>query len=550
MAKSNNTNKKMSKTSVLFIVIFSVVIITILSEAYSSRYDIVKSVYKNSSTTLSELTLEQKVEDFEYYYDTMISSFPMFETYKDEFKYDFAEKKEYYKELVASTRSNFEFYCVMCSIANEFPSFHTDIVYPNYESYKSLGCYNMTHTLCNNKVYPASIYWNDLLKNEYESIHDVTFHSYTYLNGEYVLIEEFGGYPPGTKLTEINGKNINSYVYGHLFSSYSKKYDPLHDNVYINNFFVNDRFGDPIELTLILPNGSTVHEKAYQDIYSDIDVVLYNIYNDNGSDFQSVSGQPVYSSNDDDNNVGYIKLSTMNYIFKDEIAEKMKQISKNQSVIIDLRDNYGGSAVIGEKYIYPYIFSDSIKVKSKWYMLDSSKNQCIKKEDPLRNIFDLRLAPTDDKAKRSDIDWLTSYREFEYNGKSAYQPNVYVLINNGTGSAADGFVSALKNSSVVTVIGENTAGEGLADSFICDYLPNSGLVFIYMYGQAYNPNGTDNSLYGTAPDIYSFISSDSYKKCGELFDNNIDPYTYENRLKWDDVLIKTLELIKEKENTK
>lgn len=551
MGKKSSTNKKLSKISVLLIVIFSVVtIITIVSEIYISRYDIVKSIYKNSSTSFSELTSEQKAEDFEYYYNTMLSGFPMFETYNNVLEFDFEEKKEYYKELAVSAGSDFEFYCVMSAVANEFPSFHTDIVYPNYESYKSLGCYNMTHTLCNNKVYPASIYWNELLKNEYDNIHDVTFYSYTYLNGEYVLIDEFGGYPSGTRLTEIDGIDINTYVYEHLFSSCSKKYDSLNNNVYINNFYVNDKLGDPIEMTLILPNGETVCEKAYQDIYSDMDVVLYNAYSDNGSGFQSVLGQPVYSFNDDDNSIGYIKLGSMNYIFKDEIAENIKQISKNQSVIIDLRDNYGGSAVIGEKYIYPYIFSDSINVNSKWYMLDSSNNQCVKKEDISRNIFELRLAPTDEKPERNNIGWLTSYRSFDYNGESAYQPNVYILINNGTGSAADGFVSALKNSSAVTVIGENTAGEGLADSFICNYLPNSGLVFIYMYGQAYNSDGTDNSLYGTAPDIYSFIDYDGYKKCGELFNSSIDPYTYENRLEWDNVLTETLEIIKEKENSK
>lgn len=65
-----------------------------------------------------------------------------------------------------------------------------------------------------------------------------------------------------------------------------------------------------------------------------------------------------------------------------------------------------------------------------------------------------------------------------------------------------------------------------------------------------NNDGTDNSVYGTSPDIYSELSIENYIIQQELIDNGEDPYTYENRLKWDNVLIETLELIKEDENDK
>ena len=547
--KQLRKHTKLSKTEILAIVAFSIIVLVFfLLKLYGSRYDLVESIYKNCDAARPELTQEQKLEDFDYYYDTMISSFPMFESYEAVLGYDFADKKEYFREMVASTESDLEFYCVMCAIANEFPSFHTDIVFPRYNSYRTLGCYNMTHTLCNKTVYPASIYWDELLKKEYESISDVTFYCYSYLNGEYILINEYGDFPSGTKLSEINGIDINTYVFENQFSSYSKKYDSLNGNIYMRFFYINDKFGEPIDMTLVLPDGSTVHKKAFRDVYSDIDVILYNAYYDEESELESVYGQTVYSFTDDENNIGYINIASMDYAFKDEIARNTEEISKYPSVIIDLRNNYGGYTVLCEEYIYPYIFSDRINVKNKWYMLDSPNNRCVKTEEPLRNILGLKFKQAEDKPQRDNIGWLTSYENYEYNGKADIQPNVYVLVNNATGSAADSFTSALKSSDAVTVIGENTGGEGLADSFICDYLPNSGLVFVYMYGQAYNPDGTDNSLFGTAPDIHSFISADGLKKCGELYNSGIDPYTYENRLKWDDVLIGTLELIKEKGN--
>lgn len=120
-----------------------------------------------------------------------------------------------------------------------------------------------------------------------------------------------------------------------------------------------------------------------------------------------------------------------------------------------------------------------------------------------------------------------------------------MLINGSTGSAADGFTAALKKTSA-EIIGENTNGEGLANSFVCDYLPNSGFVFIYMFGKAYNEDGIDNSLYGTAPDVYAHITQEGYSKCNELLLDGKDAYTYENRQKWDDVLLRALEMIGEK----
>ena len=81
-----------------------------------------------------------------------------------------------------------------------------------------------------------------------------------------------------------------------------------------------------------------------------------------------------------------------------------------------------------------------------------------------------------------------------------------------------------------------------------DSLPNSKLVYLYTPAKAFNSDGTDNSTYGTAPDIYAELSVSGFEKKQQLISEGIDPYTYENRLKWDDVLIKTLEIIKEKEN--
>lgn len=103
--------------------------------------------------------------------------------------------------------------------------------------------------------------------------------------------------------------------------------------------------------------------------------------------------------------------------------------------------------------------------------------------------------------------------------------------------------SFVKQYSLGTLIGNNTAGEGRTGSYLTAVLPNSRLVFNYNFG--YNGiDGKDNSVYGTAPDIYSQNGIEQYIKKLAL-DNSL---SFENRLIWDNVLIETLELIKEKAN--
>jgi C-terminal processing protease CtpA/Prc len=105
-----------------------------------------------------------------------------------------------------------------------------------------------------------------------------------------------------------------------------------------------------------------------------------------------------------------------------------------------------------------------------------------------------------------------------------------------TGSAADRFVSDMKKNNMVTVIGNNTGGEGLANSYNMVSLPNSKVLLVYMPGGAKNPDGTDNSLYGTAPDYYVTQSiEDYYGECENVADETFDyseNYTYDTELRF------------------
>ena len=131
-----------------------------------------------------------------------------------------------------------------------------------------------------------------------------------------------------------------------------------------------------------------------------------------------------------------------------------------------------------------------------------------------------------------------------YKGNAKSNKKVILLVSHNTGSAADKFTSVIKDNKLGLIIGNNTGGEGLMGSFIANSLPNSKLVFIYMPGKALTADGTDNSSYGTSPDIYISQSYESFYKLQQLQKNNKNPYIFENQLLWDEVLIKAIDIIK------
>jgi len=144
----------------------------------------------------------------------------------------------------------------------------------------------------------------------------------------------------------------------------------------------------------------------------------------------------------------------------------------------------------------------------------------------------------------------TYIRNESFEGKSERTYNIYVLVSHYTLSAADRFASVIKDNDLGTVIGAfNTGGEAYGSPDL-KVLETSGIFFYFTENKSLNKNGTDNSVYGTSPNVYVNMNKGTLNKRDELISQGIDYSTYENRLKWDNVLIKTLELIKEDENDK
>lgn len=77
------------------------------------------------------------------------------------------------------------------------------------------------------------------------------------------------------------------------------------------------------------------------------------------------------------------------------------------------------------------------------------------------------------------------------------------------------------------------------------FCTGSGIYFYYTEYTSLNPDGTDNCVYGTAPDILLNADPESYFIRERLRRNGEDIYSLENRLEWDSVLRQVFELMSE-----
>jgi C-terminal processing protease CtpA/Prc len=129
-------------------------------------------------------------------------------------------------------------------------------------------------------------------------------------------------------------------------------------------------------------------------------------------------------------------------------------------------------------------------------------------------------------------------------GDGAADPaRVYYLVNNATGSAADELAALVKSRGLGRLLGDNTAGEGLAGSYCAASLENSGLVFTYFPGRPLLPEGTRDAVRGVFPDEYIPQTRESFYAQRAMILDGEDTYSYEGLLRYDTLLLEALRQI-------
>lgn len=539
---------KYFKTKKTSVIIFTIIVVLLIafSISYSIwlRYDST-SYYKKIDSL--NLNTAQKLEDFEYLYDTITNGVISLDNYSEMYKSDFVMRKEYYKEQILNTGNDYEFYCTIQAILNDLPSYHTNVMFPLYESYATENCFNCENVITAKNIKGYTEYWYNLLKQNSVNCSLTNILGFEYIDGKYVKsfvgnaildILNVDAYSY-VELCEINGMPVDKYITAEIFAN-KLKYDHMNNKSYRKYIiFNNDGIGKKSEILLKFDNDVYKKYTLYTAVYSDTMVLYRNYFNNN---LISSSDLDLYYL-DKSNNTAYIKIDKFYGINGMEITKKIQESFSVDNIIIDLRENSGGTRQYFSDFLYAPLFEKDISVSNTRYIHNSDVNKRLfngSLEDKYGNIYN---------SENNDTVYSAT-ETYDLTGMADKKINVYVLTSSDTGSAADTFVNIVKSKELGVVVGANTAGEGLTYTYVMDILPNSKIVFSYNPAQAYNDDGTDNSANGTAPNIYSCLTYESFIDIKKMSDNGEDPYTYENRLKWDNVLIKTYGLIKEDEDDK
>ena len=168
-------------------------------------------------------------------------------------------------------------------------------------------------------------------------------------------------------------------------------------------------------------------------------------------------------------NIGYIRVSTFANDTASLIAEATNALKDSKSIILDLRNNPGGSV------------DAAVAVSSEWLPLDSTIMQ---------------------EKRGSEV--VQSYRST--GDQTVGDLPTVVLVNGGSASASEIVAAALKDNKHGYIIGEKTYGKGVVQQLI-NFKDGSQLKVTV--ADWFRPNGKNINKHGIDPDMNVKLAEDA-----------------------------------------
>lgn len=540
-------NKK--KISAIILAVSLPVIAYFVSEDIRCfRYLLDVSEVRHKQVDSLKMTAGDRMKDFETVWKVAAEGMPSVYEYTGEFDYDFVSEKEKYQTAVENAESDIEFACVMYSMLNDIPSVHTGFFFPDYKLITEYSCMGSEMVRTDPYIRDTTELWNKEMKHYYRESRAVVFE---YTDGKYCYSHENSE----SKLPEINytvksvnGESPDEFILKYLSSS-GLGYDEEYGKLYRRSLVFNDSRGEVLTLQLEDANGKITDTEVYYDLCDEYMYVnqpyIHGVYE---------KPDEVYDIEwlDRDSKIVYLRIDDLDNDKGSELADKIRKYCSDEdvSVILDLRNNGGGTVEYAKDFVYSPLSGKDVTVNETEYILKSSGNRDFFRGVYFfmnKNVFDLNRLSSDEAAGVSEA--LRGRNVFEYGtetrftGTNSSSPSLFVLTSDITASSADFLVTALSDGCGAVVIGENTGGEKTGGQFMAE-LPESRLVYYYCASVCLNSDGSSNSLYGTAPDIRCRQSIEGYRKYNQLVSEGKNPKLPETRLLWDDVLIKAVEMAK------
>jgi len=352
-----------------------------------------------------------------------------------------------------------------------------------------------------------------------------------YISGDHMYIvqnkDSIENIQPGTEILKINNTPVSEYI---------KKYKSLISsdgyNTTFHSYFLKDLFFNFYTAEHGLSNTATI-ETFYNG-----EKRLYTLSRESKSETDLEKDKEsqkrtqekkindyVASSNsynrtfkflDKDSSVAYIKVKSFSRDYSDQFYKETFATIKNaksQYLIIDVRNNYGGSLhEINNLYSYladePFTLIKPSQVTSKTAPL---RTNYFRKSAPLEYAFKSIAYPSyffaqafSTYKKDGKIFYKMKVDKPTKPNKAAFHGKVFVLINGGSFSASSIITAKLKNDKRATLVGEETGGANdgtVAGFYSYQQLPNTKIRFpIGLLLVQPNISFQDNKK-GVTPDI-------------------------------------------------
>ncbi len=514
--------------------------------------------FVSNSMKSKPLTTEQKLEDFDYLYNTLLEHQPMLEEYQKVIGFDFKGNKEYYQELIRNTKDDYEYLVMLDMILGDFPSVHTGLFIEEYSVVKADFHRKSKELNGLNRISERSEYWQEYISRYYKE-KEKGGTAFVYHDGHYISNDCYIAYNTNqtVELLEIDGVPIDEYIKRREVNG-KLAYDVQHNKVFRSVVALSLSHGQPVYAAFKNSKGESFGGNVYirtKDYAFDVgdtqpiqtpDVEPYIIPSVEVSDIEYLeAGNSVKVAMDEKRNVSYIYIWDFKQVGGQEIADVVRKASENDNIIIDLRMNEGGVVESFLDNVYPWLFVENTVNRISFYTKESTIKDKICSSAKAKKRWEKTY---NTYSSEDNNELVKCEKDFVGDGKSNANKKIYILISHTSVSAADFVANMLKHHETVTLIGTSTAGEGIADTYCVDVMPNSHITFRFQHSQAFNSDGTDNSVYGTMPDIYMGHSFESIAKRNQLMHEEGNYKDYENRLMWDNILIETLEIIENRAN--